>query len=320
MYNASPWGQVMKIRTVVLIKALLLLGVISAVTAAQAPQNGVSHFTNINVPGAQQTSVYAVNDTGVVAGSFIDSSGNQHGMILHGTKVLFQLDYDLCTTTPPFSTTVFGLNNSNRAVGWCLGSSGSAVAFEFYKNTFTPIVFPKSVATEAFGINDKGQIVGNYIDPAGAQHGFLLSGGRYQTIDIPNFFSTTLWSINNYEFITAEAIDSAGLTHSFLRYPTGRFRQVDVPQAGNSFVHGLDNYSPPDLIYGATNSSGTYEGALFLDLRSFVKFEDQKGPHSTQGFGINKGLKIVGNYVPGQSKKPSSANSQGYSAIGCCRK
>ena len=63
--------------------------------------------------------------------------------------------------------------------------------------TYVPIIYPGSVATEAHGINAFGQIVGTWTDSGGNTHGFLFSAGTYTSLDYPGSIDTVPWGINN---------------------------------------------------------------------------------------------------------------------------
>src|SRR5712671_597738 len=49
-------------------------------------------FTRVDVPGALQTEIHAVNDSGDVAGTYFTSDGRLHGFLLRHTGQLTRLD------------------------------------------------------------------------------------------------------------------------------------------------------------------------------------------------------------------------------------
>jgi probable HAF family extracellular repeat protein len=103
--------------------------------------------TTIDIPGAGETSPYAIDDRGRVVGTYTDPgvTAGTDGRYPAGTLHAYLRDRDGVTT---------------------LDVPGSAV-------------------TVALDINDRGQVVGGYIDAAGRQHGYLYDKGKYTTIDAP---------------------------------------------------------------------------------------------------------------------------------------
>jgi probable HAF family extracellular repeat protein len=103
--------------------------------------------TSIDVPGAGETSPYAIDDRGRIVGSYTDA----------GVTV--------------------GTDGGYPA--------GSVHAYLHDPHGVTTLDVPGAVLTVALDINDRGQVVGGYIDAAGRQHGFVYDNGRHTTIDAP---------------------------------------------------------------------------------------------------------------------------------------
>jgi probable HAF family extracellular repeat protein len=288
--------------------------------AAGEPAGGVSGFKNVDAPGAIETDPYAVNNLGVIAGDYVDSSGVQHGMILKG-KTLTTIDRKNCSTTPGATAIAFyGINRTGTVVGWCLDTVTAVDdAFSFSQGTFTTILPPGATSTQAHGINDKGQIVGTFLDSASMQHGFLLSGGNYTILNVPHDTASDAWSINNKGLITIFALNGSGNYDSFLLTAKKVYRKIDVPGATQNFVTAINSFG--DRVYTILDSSNNTHGAFFLNLNggTYTTFDDPKGVNTTQAFGLNDKLKIVGRYTPASPAEPSGPPMQGYSAIGCCR-
>jgi probable HAF family extracellular repeat protein len=297
----------------------LFLAVACLALAAQGPTGGVSAFRNVNAPGATETDPYAVNNLGVIAGDYVDSSGVQHAMILAG-KQLTTVDRKDCATAPGSTAIAFyGINGKNKVVGWCQDTiTGADDAFSYFKGKFATISPPGATSTQAHGINDKGQIVGTYIDSSQVQHGFLLSAGRYTTLDVPSDTHSDAWAINNKGLITIFALNTSGNYDSFLL--SGKtYTNIDVPKASQSFVAGINTFG--DRVYTILDSSNHSHGAFFLNVSGgrYFSFDDRKGVNTTAAFGLNDKLRIVGRYAPASSVVAPQPPFQGYTALGCCR-
>jgi probable HAF family extracellular repeat protein len=114
-------------------------------------------FTLPNVQGVTSTNPRQINNNGVVAGGYIDSTGVQHGFVLDGTN--------LTSFDAPGSvgvTTAEGINDKGQVSGLYTDSGGSRHAFVYdvSTGTFTAIdPGDGSTAQEAWGINNKGLVV-----------------------------------------------------------------------------------------------------------------------------------------------------------------
>jgi len=296
--------------------AVLLTIAALALPASESP-GSVSGFKNVNAPGAVETDPYAINHLGAIAGDYVDSSGVQHGMILRG-KSLTTIDRQNCSNTPGATAIAFyGINRAGTVVGWCQDTvTGVNDAFSFSKGQFTTILPPGATSTQAHGINDKGQIVGAFLDSASNQHGFLLSGGKYTTLDVPGESSSDAWGINNSGLITIFALNSGGNYDSFL-LQNKKYTKINVKGEIQNFVAAIDSFG--DRVYTVVDASNNVHGAFFLNIKggTYTVFDDPKGVGTTEAFGLNDKLKIVGRYAP--TAGPSGPPAQGYSAVGCCR-
>jgi hypothetical protein len=132
-------------------------------------------YTIIQDPVAapQHTQVDDVNDKGQIVGTYEDSDGNLHGLLLENGKF----------TTSDFpdadSTVAWGVNSQGQVVGRYLRGPGGNQSYVLFKGSFEPVVFPGAVATAAHGINEAGQLVGFYRGVGGGPlHGFIAQPGQ----------------------------------------------------------------------------------------------------------------------------------------------
>ena len=117
--------------------------------------NGV--VTTIGPFGADATSVaYAINDSGMVAGSAADSFMVPAHAFLYSNGVM--------TDISPFGnseSTARAINNSGQVVGEFLTADNSSFhAFLYSNGVFTDLGFEGSPLSVPFAINDSGQVVG----------------------------------------------------------------------------------------------------------------------------------------------------------------
>src|SRR5882757_5654495 len=127
---------------------VLLCSLLAVTAVAQAPQLTITCF-NVKAPvaGVLETDSYAIDDKGVIAGDYVDSSGVQHGMVLAG-KTLTSFD------GPPGSSLIaaYGINRLGAVTGWYNDSSGSSHGFLFANGVMTKVKFPLAISTQANGM------------------------------------------------------------------------------------------------------------------------------------------------------------------------
>jgi len=254
-------------------------------------------FTDVHANAtALETDTYGVNNTGAIAGDYIDTANVQHGMILAGKKLTTVNNKACAALEGTGGVAFYGINNTGTAVGWCTSTkTGLFTAFSYTKGKFTPINFPKSTGTEATGINDKGEIVGLYLDSASASHGFSKIGKKYTSIDVKGETNTVAWGVNNKGQITVYASNSAGGFDSFL--VTGKaFKNINNPGAGTTgtIVHTPSNKGDIDGTYYDT--TGAEKGWLLHG----GKYYDVVDPGGiSRADGINDKSELVGRYGSG---------------------
>lgn len=280
----------------ILLGSLLLAANVAAQTA-----NVTIKCKDAKVKGASETDSYAVNNAGVIAGDYLDSTGNQHGMILDGKKL---------TTfeAPAGGNTIaaYGINSSNIVAGWYVDSNGIDQGFTYANGTMTPIFFPKSSGTQANGINDNGWVVGDYFDASGVTHGFYFDGKKYHKVNVKGAESTTVWAINNANVMTAYTTDtSTGLPLDAYTTNGKKFTNVDPPGFTNNAIHGINNNG--DLDYTVFDASQNRHGMLYQAATGvFTQFDDPKGANTTRADGINDTDVMVGRYSPASGTPPNA--------------
>jgi probable HAF family extracellular repeat protein len=116
-------------------------------------------FTLPGVQGVTSTNPRQINNKGVVAGGYIDSTGIQHGFVLRGNNLV---SFDAPGAVGV--TTAEGINDAGQVSGLYTDASANRHAFLYdaHTATFTAIDPGNgSTAQEAWGINNQGLIVGD---------------------------------------------------------------------------------------------------------------------------------------------------------------
>ena len=134
-------------------------------------------FTTVDFPKATGTEFHGSSNYGHgFSGSFIDSSGVEHGFLGSEAQFLSTIDFPGAGFT-----SVNGLNtgSGNFLVGY-YGVSAAGPFHGFVTNDgnglYQSIDFPGAVDTRCLGINDDYRITGRYTDSTGAVLGFFADG------------------------------------------------------------------------------------------------------------------------------------------------
>lgn len=281
---------------------LMVLAMSQAVVAGQANVPALKlKFTTYAFPGALQTWLTGVNDSGVIVGWSMDGQGNTHGFRLANRR--FTLIDDPSGT----NTQVFGINNGGAIVGSyvtpCLeelcsegfvyqGGQFTDVGPPIFLNEDDPDDAPDSVA---YGINDKGDIVGFGGDGFGGGYGFARHGRNYQIIKVPGGNDAIAVGVNKNGLVAVNWATNRTFNASLLEGRT--LTMIDVPGAHESFAGGVNNLGDVVLSFGSVEG-GFLNGAL-RRRGNYYRFHAPKGKSDTLPLGINDHGEIVGAYSPG---------------------
>ncbi len=248
---------------------------------------------------AIETDSYGVNNSGTIAGDYVDASSVQHAMLMGKKGAFATVDNNKCQSISGTGGIAFyGVNKTCTAVGWCTNTSGVDIGFSWTNGKFTDINFPKASGTQVTGINDKGDVVGLYFDSTGASHGFSKIGTKYTTLDVKGETNSVAWGINNADQITVYATNSAGEFDGYL--VTGKtFKKMNNPKAKGGL--GTIMHAPAPTIKGEIDgtyydSTGAEKGWL-LHAGKYYDVVDPGG--TTRADGLNDKGVIVGRYGTG---------------------
>jgi probable HAF family extracellular repeat protein len=266
------------------------LAILAFVLSVASTAHAITYtFTEIDAPGASDTSPMGINNSGDIVGCYdvketvlcpVDACYYIYDFLYRGgnfTTIDVPVGY--------FDTCACGINNSGDIVGWYADANGFHGGL-YAGGKFTKIDVP-GADTYLSGINDSGDIVGSYSDNAGASyHGFLYAGGKFTWIDFPGASSTSPEGINNSGDIVGWYRD-ANAYHGFL-YAGGKFTKIDFSGTSDTFAYGINDsgdivgwYDPP------TPHGFLYRGGSFTTI-------DVPGCSSTSAMGINNSGTIVG--------------------------
>jgi probable HAF family extracellular repeat protein len=254
---------------------------------------------------ASSTSVYGVDVSGNLVGSYIDSTGVSHGMLLTAKGQLTPIDYP--PPAEPETTVCYAINGLDDIVCNYADSAGNdqGAIYNAEKKTWTSIVVPGATVVLAYATNKLGHLAGTYVDSAGNQYGFLLTGptGNFTQLRAPNSTFTVATGINSKGEVVAWWGDINNYIHSS-SYLKNTWAGENLPGATNVFIGGIDDNS--DLSYTWVDSVGNTHGGFYNATTAQYYLFDFPDFTGTESFGMNYNTltskaEIVGQYNQSES-------------------
>jgi hypothetical protein len=158
-----------------------------------------------------------INNDDVVAGFYVDGSGNSHGYT-YSVKTAAYTPVKIGGATSDAAT---GINDNGQVSGFYLNSKGDTVGF--VKNSTGGVVtsfrVPGTTFTQLLGINNSGTAVGFYNDSNNVPHGlyYTPANGAWTKVNDPDGVQGTVVNgINNKNQLVGFYIDAAGNFHGMI--------------------------------------------------------------------------------------------------------
>jgi hypothetical protein len=217
-------------------------------------------FVKFDVPDSVSTDVSAINNSGAVAGDYLDGNEIFHGYIrtADGSYTSFDPEGSVNTST-------VAINSRGAVAGWYV--TGKGVQHGFVRaadGTIAAFDPPDSSLTNPTGINMHGTVTGWY-QVSGATHGFIRGPeGKITTFDPPGSNGTSADCIDNHGEIGGAYVDSNNLDHAFIRSAQGKFTTIDIKGATEPDVVSLDSN-----WRDSGGAAGEYTGGL--DSYAFLR-------------------------------------------------
>lgn len=294
-----------KLTLVVLLAAFLVVPAQARADVVQEYGFIYSHgeFTTVAVPGATNTELLAVNNSGQILGYYEGPNGA--GGFLYSNGV-----FDFATYSFPDAAATgypVGINDAGQLVGTYYVGPGPNAGYLYSADIYTSIIFPDISYTWAFGINDSGDVVGAYYGSPEVccANGYLYDGGNYTTINVPGASLTEPWGINNNGQIVGDSQMPGDSTFYGFVASGSSFTVFKFPETINTQAYGVNDSGEVVGTYGGYIGKGNlqYNGAFFYRNGVFTPI---KHPESltTTAYGINNAGVIVGSYSPTTKTRP----------------
>ncbi|HLY06816.1 MAG TPA: hypothetical protein VKR31_13820 [Rhizomicrobium sp.] len=276
---------------------LLSVAAASLLAAGASALAGTSSWVPANVPaGGSGFTMFGINDSNVVTGDYINSSGVQEGVVgpfdgsnwtnfadSGGTTQPRALNnkgqitgFDTGTLqqwerfpsgnmknitqggNPVADALAMGINKFGVFAGDYTNSSGVEVGAIGQNAQYTQDI-PLSISNTGYAgraIDAKGDVAGWYYDSSGIQHGYAIVGGNTIMIDYPNAYYTVVEGMNNKGMVSGQWEDTSGVIHGFI-YNIAKNKYTSLDAPGASFTQVWGINDMNTIAASAAESSGT---------------------------------------------------------------
>jgi len=216
------------------------------------------NFVSFDAPGAglgaglnEGTVAYAINDLGVIAGQFQDSSYVYHGFVRHWDGHFTTFDAPGAGTGAGQCTWAWDINVFGTTAGTYVDASN--VYHGFVRSpqgvfaTFDPTGSILTYVCEETCLTPDGTMAGDFFDSSIVSHGFVRHpNGTFTTFDDPEAGAGTAhppqgtypFSINFGGATTGQYFDASYNAHGFERFSDGQFVNFDAPDAAPGSAAG----------------------------------------------------------------------------------
>jgi len=267
-----------------LLGASALIGV--ALLASSATQ-AATYIPVVPPAGSISTTVFGINDSNIVAGSYNDTANVEHGFFgpLDGSNyTVFDLGGDVTGTEPR------AIGNDGTITGLAK-VSGFTFGEEFYRRPdgTTNII---SVGVNTFdgvaqGMNGADRFVGDFIDRAGVRAGYIGENGKYlHRIKVPlTVTSTNPRGVNDKGVTAGSYTDTAAIQHGFVK-DRDTVTTLDYPGALSTAAEGINNKGVVSGLW--TDTAGNRHGFLYdTATHDYTLIDGNDGSAFQQVWGIN---------------------------------
>jgi hypothetical protein len=250
-------------------------------------------ITVFDVPGSTATHPTTISPAGMVAGSYLDVTGAEHGFIRDTNGHITTFD-----APASIGTRAFGFGHAGSVFGAYM--DGNAAVHGYIREsdgTITTFDVPGALSTFPISINDAGEIAGTYEAEQGS-HGFVR--------DVDGHFSSFLEnvnavSINNRGDVVGSFFD-ANRSRCFIRDHKGDITIFDVGDLASSAL-GINSGGLIVGEYSARPGDLLRVHGFILDTNGNITTFDPPNAFFTTPVSINASGSVTGFYSASSTGK-----------------
>jgi probable HAF family extracellular repeat protein len=260
-----------------------------ASTAGLPAQN--YNITDLGAVAGQKVSKgYALNNSGLAAGSSSNPNGAIATLFSHGKAI------NLGTLEPLDVAIATALNGVGQVVGYEPFSSSSANTFHAFlwsngsmMDIHSASLFPSGTIAE--GINASGVVVGQGQLTSSSFHAFVYANGAMIDIGPPGAYQASAYAINDAGQVVGNSYVSGGVQTGFL-YANGKVTNLGVPSHATATsavaINSTGQIAGAIYLSAGGSHAALYSNGVWTDLGGIP------GAAGTHAIGINTALQVVG--------------------------
>jgi hypothetical protein len=229
-------------------------------------------FGSENFPGAAQTQVTGLNDTGTSVGFYstmnsMNTANDNNIGFWRADGRYHSVSFPTRNNAMPSVNQLLGVNDTGTAVGFYNDAKGNAHGYAYNLRTrrFKVITVHGATSLTATADNNMGAVAGFYMTAKGATDAFIqFHGGKTVTIAMAGASATQAFGLNDAGEVVGTYTTGAGnnaVTHGFT-WMSGKFTSVNYPKASSTTINGVNNEG--DIVGFYTDAKGNTDGFVGL--------------------------------------------------------
>jgi hypothetical protein len=233
-------------------------------------------YLNENVPGAVQTQVTGLNDTGVTVGFWSGqntaSQANDNFGFYTWRGRSHTVDYPAGKMAKPPVNQLLGVNDGDIAVGFYTDAKGNnhGYIYSIARHRFRMIKITGATSVTATAISNNGTLAGFFTNRAGVTKSFVRHWfGHKQVLAYPGATATQAFGVNDFGEVVGTYMTGSGdnaKSFGFTWTRRGGFMSVSDPKGmGTTTINGVNDAG--DLVGFYTDAAGNTDGLLLAPRR-----------------------------------------------------
>jgi hypothetical protein len=226
---------------------------------------GQGSYVNENFPGAAQTQVTGIDNSGYTVGFWVDGAGANNGFYELNGHQPQTVDFPANDNAKPSVDQLLGINDSGIAAGFYTDAKGVNHGFTYNiaAHRFKVVNVPGDTNVTAAAINGERDVAGFATNSAGVTEGYLeRSDGRLFRLDVPGASATQAFGVNDGDEVVGDYTVGTGnsaMTYGFVWAPGFGFETVNDPNGvGSTTINGINDRGT--LVGFYTDSAGNTDG------------------------------------------------------------
>jgi hypothetical protein len=222
-------------------------------------------FKSENYPGAAQTQVIGLNDSGITVGFWVDHTGVNSGFYSMNGRSFKTADYPTSDPAKPAVDQLLGVNDNGVAVGFYTNAKNVNYGYTYNIKThrFGQVKVAGDTNVTAAGINRLGDIAGFASTAGGTTEAFLeYPGGKVVHLQVPGATMTQAFGVNDGDEVVGTYTVGSGndaKTTGFVWSPGFGFESISDPNGiGSTNINGVNDHGKVVGFY--TDANGNTDG------------------------------------------------------------